>query len=112
MALRQLGHRLKPSSRTRLKPAAKIADPDLQTSEHERWRLIVCERAGWRCEWIEGGVRCPKSAPGHVMIADHIRERKDGGALYDPANGQCLCVQHNTLKGIRARAARRAQQQG
>jgi 5-methylcytosine-specific restriction protein A len=41
------------------------------------------------------------------MVADHIRERADGGALYDPRNGQCLCVQHNTLKGAQARASRR-----
>ncbi|CAM5657806.1 hypothetical protein MAUB1S_11448 [Mycolicibacterium aubagnense] len=40
------------------------------------------------------------------MIADHIRERKDGGALYDIANGQCLCIQHNTLKGLQARQRR------
>lgn len=40
------------------------------------------------------------------MIADHIHERKDGGALLDPKNGQCLCVSHNTAKGIAARAAR------
>ncbi len=40
------------------------------------------------------------------MIADHVIERGDGGALLDPDNGQCLCTSHNTLKGNRARAAR------
>ena len=34
------------------------------------------------------------------MIADHIIERADAGALYDPTNGRCLCVAHNTLKGV------------
>ncbi|MGJ5000559.1 hypothetical protein ACQR10_04495 [Bradyrhizobium sp. HKCCYLRH2060] len=41
------------------------------------------------------------------MVADHIIERADRGALYDDANGQCLCVAHNTKKGIQARRARR-----
>ncbi|MFG1304169.1 hypothetical protein V5F34_08520 [Xanthobacter autotrophicus] len=40
------------------------------------------------------------------MVADHIREVRDGGAPLDLANGQCLCVQHNTLKGIDARRIR------
>jgi 5-methylcytosine-specific restriction protein A len=45
-------------------------------------------------------------AGGYRMIADHIVERKDGGAALDPNNGQCLCVAHNTLKGNQARRAR------
>jgi 5-methylcytosine-specific restriction protein A len=40
------------------------------------------------------------------MMADHIIERADGGALLDTGNGQCLCTRHNTLKGNLARAAR------
>jgi 5-methylcytosine-specific restriction protein A len=40
------------------------------------------------------------------MVADHIIERADRGALYDTDNGQCLCVSHNTLKGNRARSRR------
>jgi 5-methylcytosine-specific restriction protein A len=42
------------------------------------------------------------------MVADHKIERADGGALYDEANGACLCVAHNTLKGNQARRARAA----
>jgi hypothetical protein len=42
------------------------------------------------------------------MTADHVIERADGGAFFDADNGQCLCVAHNTLKGVRARAARNA----
>lgn len=92
-----------------VQPTPKRADPELLTAQHRQWRLVVCRRAGWRCEWVdELGVRCPKAAPHHRMVADHVIERSDGGALFDPANGQCLCVEHNTIKGIRARA-RRAQ---
>lgn len=88
-------------------PQVKRADAELLTPEHRRFRQVVCERAGWQCEWVENGVRCIRSqATGHRMIADHKVERADGGAFFDPANGQCLCVAHNTLKGVRARAAR------
>lgn len=89
------------------RPAPKRADAELLTPEHRVWRKVVLDRAGWRCEWVDGGRRCERSrANGDRMIADHVRERKDGGDPLDPANGQCLCVQHNTLKGARARAAR------
>jgi 5-methylcytosine-specific restriction enzyme A len=108
MTLRTIGRKLQPSRHHRLTVAPKTVDRELSTPEHKAWRLIVCRRAGWRCEWIEQGLRCPKSAAnGDRMTADHIVERRDGGALHDPANGQCLCVAHNTAKGIAARAARR-----
>ena len=110
MALRSLGRKLKPSARFKVAIPPKVADKELQTPEHRAWRLIVCRRAGWRCEWIEEGKRCQRSAAnGDRMIADHVVERKDGGALYDPANGQCLCVAHNTAKGLAARGARARQ---
>jgi len=106
--LRTIGHKLRPSTNLKLRPAPKIADQELLTPEHKAWRLIVCRRAHWRCEWIEDSKRCTRSAAnGDRMIADHIHEREDGGALHDPANGQCLCTAHNTLKGTQARAARR-----
>ncbi len=89
-----------------VKPEPKRADAELLTPEHKEFRRIVCSRAGWRCEWIEGGIRCNKRAPFDRMVADHIVERADGGALFDPANGACLCIAHNTLKGSRARRDR------
>jgi hypothetical protein len=90
------------------KQLPKEADAELLTEEHKQWRLYVCRRAGWRCEWLIDGLRCRKASPEHRMVADHIVDREDGGALFDPANGQCLCVQHNTIKGIRSRALRAA----
>jgi|SRR6185369_16661052 len=106
MALRTLGRKLAPTSRFKLKVPVKVADRELQTPEHRQFRLVVCRRADWRCEWIEDGVRCPRRAPQDRVVADHKVEREDGGALYDPDNGQCLCVAHNTQKGFEARAAR------
>jgi 5-methylcytosine-specific restriction enzyme A len=108
MTLKIIGRKLQPSRRHRVAVAPKIADRELLTPEHRQWRLVVGRRADWRCEWIEDGKRCPKSAAnGERMTADHIVERFDGGALHDLGNGQCLCVAHNTMKGIAARAARR-----
>ena len=97
------GSRITASDTRRVKPQPKQADAELQTSAHRKWRDIVLARAGHRCEWVEQGRRCTAVTN---LVADHVIERKDGGALYDPANGQCLCTRHNTLKGIRARAAR------
>ena len=37
------------------------------------------------------------------MFADHIVERKDGGADLDPRNGQCLCGRHHTMKTAQTR---------
>lgn len=91
-------------------PAPKRADEELLTPDHRRWRAIVIARAGRRCEWIDdNGFRCEKSeANGDRMFADHIKERRDGGAPFDPNNGRCLCGQHHTIKTNAERAARLA----
>lgn len=91
--------------RTAIAPT-KTADAELLTKEHRAFRSAVLKRAGWRCEEIVDGERCRNRHPQHVMYADHIDERKDGGALFDPKNGQCLCASHHTLKTNRERAKR------
>lgn len=88
-------------------PAAKKADAELLTPEHRAWRDQVLQRAGHRCEAIDGSRRCYVSAPSR-LFADHIVERKDGGAALDVANGQCLCGKHHTLKTAAARSERMA----
>lgn len=109
--VRTFGTRVSAADTRRVHPPAKQPDKVLLTPEHHRFRQIVCDRAGWRCEWTENGVRCTRSrANGDRMIADHVIERADGGHPFDPDNGQCLCVQHNTAKGVRARAARHSAQ--
>jgi 5-methylcytosine-specific restriction protein A len=107
MPLRTSRPRLATHDTRTSRPRPKQADAELLTPEHRAWRLAVCRRAGWRCEWIDEGKRCEASAErGDRMMADHIIERADGGALLDTGNGQCLCTRHNTLKGNLARAAR------
>lgn len=85
----------------------KVARPIYQTPEYRAWREAVIERAGGRCEAIENGQRCAKAAPLHRMFADHRIEVRDGGALHDVTNGQCLCGAHHTAKTAAARSARR-----
>jgi 5-methylcytosine-specific restriction protein A len=92
------------------KPRPKQANAELLTPEHRAWRLAVCRRAHWRCEWIEDGMQCRAShAGGYRMIADHVTERFDAGALLDPDNGMCVCPSHHGLKTHAERARRAAQ---
>lgn len=90
-----------------IKPLPKRADSIYQSPEHRAWRKGVIDRAGARCEAMDGGKRCRRAAPYHRMFADHIIEIKDGGPPFDLANGQCLCGKHHSAKTAAARAARR-----
>src|SRR6476646_2093013 len=89
---------------TRL-PARQI-DPVYSTPEFQRWRALVVARAGGQCEAIDHGYRCSRAKPQHRMYADHIIERRDGGAPFDLANGQCLCASHHEIKTVATRAKR------
>lgn len=91
-----------------VKPLQKRADPELLTPEHRAWAAEVIHRAGYQCEAIEEGLRCRVTSPAR-LFADHVIERRDGGAQLDPANGQCLCGRHHTLKTVRRRAERMAE---
>jgi 5-methylcytosine-specific restriction enzyme A len=82
------------------KPPEKTADAELLTAEHRAWRRLVIARAGGVCQWPGCG-RAEER-----MFADHIVERKDGGAALDPANGQCLCGKHHSIKTARSRIER------
>jgi 5-methylcytosine-specific restriction enzyme A len=89
-----------------VQPEAKAADPFYLSADYRSWREAVVRRAGRRCEAIDNGWRCTKAEPHHRMFADHRVELRDGGSLLDPANGQCLCGRHHTLKTVQARASR------
>jgi 5-methylcytosine-specific restriction enzyme A len=105
-ALRRLPPLVKTLRSGVIRQQAKKVDPLYVSSEHRAWRIAVCSRAAWQCEAVEDGRRCEKAAPANRMFADHIREVADEGDRFDPANGQCLCGRHHTLKTARARAAR------
>lgn len=86
----------------------KQADPYYLTPQHRAWARDVIDRAGGRCEAIDEatGERCTKAEPYHRMFADHVEERRDGGA--DLGQGKCMCGSHHTEKTTAARAARAA----
>jgi 5-methylcytosine-specific restriction endonuclease McrA len=106
--IKMLGNRVATADIRTAQQPKKRADPELRGSEYNRWRTIVLDRAGHRCEWVEGGERCTKAEPAHTLFADHIVERQDGGALHDPANGQALCGSHHSRKTAIERARRMA----
>ena len=104
MALTTIRSRVATLDTRFVKPPPKTADADLLTPEHQAWRNEVLKRARWKCQapgcdqhGRRGGVR---------LYADHIVERRDGGSLHDPANGQALCGKHHSLKTAQARAER------
>jgi 5-methylcytosine-specific restriction protein A len=98
-----------PTFETRtVKPPAKAVDAHYTTPEHKAWRRAVMVKAKWRCEAVEGGVRCTRHAPKDRLFADHIVEVADGGDLLDPMNGQAMCGSHHTSKTVAERGKRAA----
>ena len=79
---------------------AKEVSPIYVTTEYRHWRDAVIRRAGGACQWPG----CGRSEG--RMFADHIKELRDGGDPFDPANGQCLCGAHHTHKTAVERARR------
>lgn len=68
----------------------KAPDPFYKSQEWLDLRDTLLRQRGRRCE------KCGKTAEDDGapvrLIADHIVERKDGGAELDPGNIQFLCV--------------------
>jgi 5-methylcytosine-specific restriction endonuclease McrA len=76
----------------------KRADAHYLTPEHMAWSNAVIRRAGYACQ------QCGREDG--RLFADHIREIKDGGLLYDLSNGQALCGSCHTIKSLKSRAQR------
>jgi len=104
--IKMLGPLVPRSDGRTIRVELKQADPIYRSDEHKRWREQVLLNAGFRCQWVEDGRRCAKAPPDHRLFADHIKELRDGGAAFDPTNGQCLCGAHHTRKTAQARAER------
>ncbi len=82
------------------KPPPKTADPELLTRDWKAMRERVIREANGQCQ-VPG---CTRAA----RYADHIVERKDGGAVFDRANLQAMCPSHHTRKTNVERAKRMA----
>ena len=81
----------------KLKAAPKIAEGFYQSSE---WRKLVARIKRQRGAW------CQRCGSTDRLIADHIVERKDGGAELDENNIELLCAAHHNAKTAGARAKR------
>src|SRR5262245_19396637 len=105
--LRTLAPRLRLVDTATVKLPSKVKAQIYTTPEFQRWRALVVERAGGRCEATDPhGHRCTRASPLYRMYADHIHELKDDGSVYDLANGQCLCRSHHELKTVAMRFQR------
>ncbi|WP_349862651.1 hypothetical protein [Leifsonia sp. WHRI 6310E] len=60
----------------------------IDPAREREWRKLVKAKTNGMCAW------CAK--PG--AVCDHIVPVGEGGALYDPANGQYLCTDHDRDK--------------
>ena len=82
-----------------VKMAPKVAETFYQSPA---WRQLVARIKR------ERGYRCQRPGCGSTerVIADHIVERKDGGAELDPRNIELLCFAHHEAKTAAARKAR------
>lgn len=61
-----------------------------------RFRAAVLRRAGYRCEVVEHGQRCPVDDPAQLE-AHHVRAIVDGGDADDPDNGRAVCRHHHRI---------------
>jgi 5-methylcytosine-specific restriction protein A len=100
--VKTIGGRLGSVAGSRLRPPPKQVDPHYRTDEHKAWAAAVMRRAGYRCQ----APGCRKAAPEHRLFADHVTEMRDGGAPFDPANGQALCGMHHSAKTAAERVRR------
>lgn len=72
----------------------KHTDPFYLSAPWRAVRGVVLERDGYRCTWLEAGVRCVERA----AVVDHIVTRSDGGAPLDPSNCRSLCRLHDAQR--------------
>ena len=96
--LRQLGQRLKPLHTARAAFPPKTSDSFYQSPEWREFSTAVKQERGNCCEEQDCGYRGPR------LIADHIIEVKDGGALLDRRNILLRCMPcHNTKTALTQR---------
>jgi 5-methylcytosine-specific restriction endonuclease McrA len=86
----------------RLAAPAKTVDPFYESTAWRAFARSIKQQRGWTCE------ECGKdmSRDPRNLHADHVTERKDGGADFDPLNIRLLCTSHHTAKTTRTRATR------
>ncbi len=89
--LKLMGSRVAPLRTARAATPPKVADAFYQSPAWRSFSDEVKAERGRRCEQVGCGYRGPR------LIADHIIEVKDGGALLDRRNILIRCMPcHNT----------------
>jgi 5-methylcytosine-specific restriction endonuclease McrA len=94
-----------PTPDARLKPPPKLADPFYLSAQWRDFAKDIKRQRGYRCQ----DTACAKpdmSKTPWLLIADHVIERRDGGADYDPLNVLLRCQACHNRKTAKARAAR------
>jgi 5-methylcytosine-specific restriction enzyme A len=94
--LKAMDSRLAPMP-AKVKAAPKVAESFYQSGA---WRSLVARLKRERGNW------CQRCGSTERVIADHIVERKDGGADLDETNIELLCHRHHQQKTAQARARR------
>lgn len=86
----------------RLCPPPKLADPFYLSPEWRRFASDMKRHRGNCCE------DCGRSGKerGVKLIADHVIERRDGGAEFDPMNIRIRCMPCHNAKTAKAKAER------
>lgn len=75
----------------------KVAEGFYQSTE---WRTLAAQVKR------ERGCFCQRCGSTDRVIADHVIERKDGGAPLDKSNIELLCHKHHQAKTAKARGER------
>ena len=102
MKLKTLGRKLAPSTRAKVK-VEKIADPFYSSPAWRALMAFLIKRRGRRCEDREHNSATPQTGR---IFGDHIVERKDGGAPFDPGNILLRCARCHGFKTSAERARR------
>lgn len=84
----------------RVAPPVKLADPFYESKAWRQFASLIKRQRGYVCEGKGCGKDC--SAYPFTLKADHVIERKDGGADFDPLNVQLLCQGCHNAKTARA----------
>lgn len=83
----------------RAAPPQKAVDPFYESPEWREFAREIKRQRGYICENPDCRKDCSHAPRG--LIADHIVERKDGGADFDPLNVMLLCIGcHNSKTAI------------
>jgi 5-methylcytosine-specific restriction protein A len=107
MALKAAPPRIATRDTRSVKLPPKQVDPHYTTPEHRAWSKAVIDRAGRRCQ--DAAHDASKPRDGLRLFADHIVERRDGGAPFDLRNGLARCGACHTRKTLAERAKRMTQ---